>query len=144
MGSSACERGGPRCKLFRRAEQHMTSSGSSEDQLLRQAVAGDAPALKLLLTNYHDRIRVPVASKVPATLRGSIDADDILQEAYVEVFRRIGTFEQRGPDSFARWIMTIALSKLRNAIRRRRAAKRGGERNTAAAVARANEDSMVA
>src|SRR5262245_28404320 len=119
-------------------------SGDPENQLIQKAVAGDAAALKVLLTSYHSRLREPVSARIPATLRGSIEADDILQEAYVEVFRRIDSFELRGDDAFFRWLATIALSKLRSAIRRRRAAKRGGDRREAAPAIRTLEDSMVA
>ena len=42
------------------------------------------------------------------------------------MFRHIGKFEPRGPDSFFRWAATIAIRRLRNAIKARRSLKRGG------------------
>lgn len=53
-------------------------------------------------------------------------AEDVVQQAHIEVFRRIAGFEWRGPDSFYRWLATIALSRLRNAIRHQTSIKRGG------------------
>jgi RNA polymerase sigma-70 factor (ECF subfamily) len=38
--------------------------------------------------------------------------DDILQEVYLRVFRQIGQFQDRGPDSFLNWVYTILDRKL--------------------------------
>jgi RNA polymerase sigma-70 factor, ECF subfamily len=65
-----------------------------------------------------------VARRIPADLRTTLDADDLVQQAHIQVFRRITAFEVRGPDAFHRWVATIALHKLRDAIRHRRAARR--------------------
>jgi len=94
--------------------------------LVQQAVAGNAAALKLLLLGARDRLTRSVAAKIPKELRAVFGGEDIVQEAFVEVFRRIEKFEPRGPDSFNRWLSVIALNQLRNAIRHHRTAKRGG------------------
>jgi RNA polymerase sigma-70 factor (ECF subfamily) len=47
--------------------------------------------------------------------------DDVLQEVYLRVFRQIGQFEDRGPNSFINWVYTIldhALVDARRAARR--------------------------
>jgi len=52
--------------------------------------------------------------------------------AYVAAFRKLATFRpQDGPDPFFRWLRAIAERKLTDAIRARRAAKRGGGRQQA-------------
>ena len=69
--------------------------------LTRKAVDGDSAALTVLLTLARDRLHAHVARRIPADLRGTIDADDVLQEALVEAYGHIGGFEPRGSDSFS-------------------------------------------
>lgn len=111
--------------------------------LVTRAVAGDEAALTLLLAESAPGLRAYLSGRIPAALRGTIDADDITQDAQVEVFRHIRSFEPRGPGSFDRWVRTIALRELRDVIRARRAARRGGERVAVRAPTTEQEDSMV-
>ena len=115
-----------------------------EVELVKRAAEGDAVALKLLLTESHRRLCEYISPKIPGDLRRVLDADDIVQDAHVEVFRRIGTFEFRGPDSLFRWVAAIGLSRLRNAIKRHRAAKRGGLHWTANPLSSGQQDSTIA
>lgn len=109
---------------------------------IQRAVAGDAVALKLLLTESYPRVCERIARKIPTDLRRVVDAEDIVQEAEIEIFRCIETFQVRGPNSFYRWFATISTSRLRDAARRERAAKRGGLR-TANPNRKRIEDSTI-
>lgn len=115
-----------------------------EEAWVSRAVEGDKVALRLLLVNSFERLRERVARRIPADLASHIDPEDIVQEAHIEVFKRLGDFEYRGEGSFDRWLATIALSRLRNAIQHERAAKRGGGLRRAANKPHAFEDSAVA
>lgn len=110
--------------------------------LVRQAVAGGAAALKLLLTESHARYCEYLARRIPPEYRTITSAEDILQETYVQVFTHIGGFQPTGPRSFDRWVMTIALRRLRNALKRERTIRRGGGRR-AVAIAGSVDDSMI-
>lgn len=112
-------------------------------ELSSRAAAGDELALTLLLKNTRGMVVEWIARKLPADLRTVIDADDVVQESHVEAYRHVSTFEPRGPDAFDRWIRTIALRKLRDQIKRHRAAKRGGGIARTPA-GRAIDDSMIA
>ena len=112
--------------------------------MVQRAVRGDAMALKLLLTKSRTRLRDRISGRVPHDLRSVFDVDDIVQEAHVEIFRRIDGFKPQNNGSFDRWVTTIALSRLRNAIKKYRAAKRGGRHRTASLVSRGMEDSALA
>ena len=119
-------------------------NNTPELTLLQRAVGGDPVAVTVLLTQAHSRLRTHIERRVPVDLRSTVEADDIIQEAQVEVFRHMQRFEPRGPESFYRWVATIALRRLRNAIKARRTVKRGGskaERTSAVGVA---EDSVIA
>jgi len=113
-----------------------------EDSLVEQAVAGDEVSLTLLLTESRGPLCRLVAGKIPRDLQRIAAADDIVQEAHTEVFRRITSFEPRGGESFHRWVATIAVRRLRSAIRDHRTAKRGGGRRVAA-PARNMENSAI-
>ncbi|MHC5111163.1 MAG: sigma-70 family RNA polymerase sigma factor [Planctomycetota bacterium] len=97
-------------------------------ELTALAVAGDEAALERLLLRYHGRLTHQLASKIPSGMRALITVEDVLQEAYLTVFQKIGGFQQRGPGSFYRWLATIAENRLIDAIKAERAAKRGGGR----------------
>lgn len=115
-----------------------------QGELVQQAVEGNSVALKVLLTVSRDRLCAQLARRLPGILRGTVDAEDVVQEAHVEVFRRIRAFVPRGPHAFDRWVLAIALSRLRNAVKRRRAVRRGGGRVISAATTKTVEDSTIA
>jgi RNA polymerase sigma-70 factor (ECF subfamily) len=105
----------------------------AEQGLIGGAVRGDQIALERLLLAHHNRLADHVGRELPADLRGTISAEDVLQETYVVAFRQIGTFEPRGPDAFYNWLKAVAKNRLFDAIKARRAAKRGGGRQPAEA-----------
>ena len=120
------------------------TENAKHDDYAQRAAAGDVVALKLLLTDVRPKLIEYVARKVPVDLRSTVGPEDIVQEAYVQVFRKIETFEPQGDDAFYRWVATIALSRLRNAIKKRRAIKRGGDRFARSANQPGFEDSSIA
>jgi RNA polymerase sigma-70 factor (ECF subfamily) len=113
-------------------------------ELTRQAMAGDIVALKLLLTESHERLTRYLRAKIPADLRATLDAEDVLQEAYVRVFTHIWDFVPGDGQSFDRWVTTIAVRRLRSAIRRQRAFRRSGHGPAAPTGGASPEDSVVA
>lgn len=114
------------------------------DSILARAIAGDRAALTVLLTRAHAELARRVERRIPAALRGSLDADDVVQQAFIAVFREIGRFEYRGEDSFDRWTATIAIRTLRNEVKARRRLKRGGGRAVIGDAQANAEESMVA
>ena len=115
-----------------------------DDELVARAVKGDTVALKLLLTESHRHLREYVSPKIPASLSRILDAEDIVQDAHVEVFRRIGAFRPRGAGSFFRWVAAIAVSRLRNRIKQERTLKRGGPGFARRPMTQRFEDSTIA
>ncbi|TWT45416.1 ECF RNA polymerase sigma factor SigW [Phycisphaerae bacterium RAS1] len=102
------------------------SAESNETVLLGRATAGDEQALADLLVLHHDRIVAQIAARIPQELRAALSADDVAQEAYVVVFRRIQSFQLAEHATFGAWLSGIGMNQLRDAIRNARAAKRGG------------------
>lgn len=111
--------------------------------MVERAVKGDETALTMLLLGTQAWLGESIARRIPADLRGSIDADDVVQEAHVSAACHISELESTDSQVFNGWISAIAQHKLRDLIRRRRAAKRGGGQVRMTPPAANLEDSMV-
>ena len=91
---------------------------------LAKAIRGDRAALVQLLEGLAPALRIRLDSKVPATLRTTVEADDVLQVTYIEVVGRIGQFKTGGYSGFRAWVNRVAENNLLDAIRAATAAKR--------------------
>lgn len=101
---------------------------SQDSETVIRAIKGDSIALKILLTGVHHQLKQRLGRKIPANLQSLIEPEDVLQEVHVEVFRRISQFKPQGEAAFERWVATIAITRLRNLIKKYRAIKRGGDK----------------
>lgn len=97
----------------------------------------------LLLTRTRAVLLEMVQRRIPQRFARLLDAEDIVQEAHVEAFRRIGSFSPQGEDALMRWLSTIALSRLRNALRDQRTAKRGGRMQLREAQVRIEQSTVA-
>ena len=86
-------------------------------QWIGEARGGDRAAVSKLLAVHHPFLRARVSARMDPALRARAEPEDILQQAYLEVFRHIGTFEDHGPDSFLNWVLTILDHKILDAQR---------------------------
>ncbi|HEX2832605.1 MAG TPA: RNA polymerase sigma factor [Thermoanaerobaculia bacterium] len=75
----------------------------TDDEVVRRVVAGERELFELLLRRYNQRIY----RAVRAVLRNDADAEDVMQQAYVNAYRHLHQFEGRA--SFATWLTKIAL-----------------------------------
>ncbi|MGE3180399.1 MAG: sigma-70 family RNA polymerase sigma factor [Phycisphaerae bacterium] len=99
---------------------------SREADLLERAVSGDDAALDLLLLGIHGRLRSSLAQRIPAKMQSVISVEDVLQDAYVLVFREIRRFEPQHEAAFYSWVAKIAENRLFDVIKAENAEKRGG------------------
>ena len=65
------------------------SDGDVRLGLVRRAVEDDELALNALLAESRSRLLNLVSCRIIANLKPAIEADDIVQRAYVDIFRRI-------------------------------------------------------
>ncbi|HYR29695.1 MAG TPA: sigma-70 family RNA polymerase sigma factor, partial [Thermoanaerobaculia bacterium] len=79
------------------------SAELSDEEVVRRVVAGERELFELLLRRYNQR----VYRAVRAVLRNAEDAEDVMQQAYVNAYRHLGQFE--GRSSFATWMTKIAM-----------------------------------
>jgi RNA polymerase sigma-70 factor (ECF subfamily) len=88
-------------------------TGSDQTELwVTAACAGDQLALAKLLAAYHPVLAARVVTRLDPTLRARISPEDVLQEVYLQLFRQVVRFEQRGPNAFLNWALTILDHKL--------------------------------
>src|SRR5262249_39339871 len=101
-----------------------TTDPDSSDELLRRAGAGDPHALAELFTRYRDRLRRMVRLRMDRRLRGRVDPYDVLQEAQVEILRRVAEYaaDPRLPPFL--WIRLITGQRLSALHRRHLGAQR--------------------
>ena len=83
--------------------------GNDTNRLLRRALAGDESALAALFDGYRERLRRMIRLRLDRRLSGRVDASDVLQEAYLDVRRRIAEYA-RDPAAlpFHLWLRLIA------------------------------------
>jgi len=78
------------------------------ESLCAQSSNGDQDALQRLLHLHHDRLLGAIRRKIGPQWQGKIEAEDVLQEAYVDAFAAAKSFQYAGPESFYQWIKQIA------------------------------------
>ena len=81
--------------------------------LVRQHIAGDGQAFGVLVDRYQTRL----LNFVHRTIGDRERAEDLVQEAFIRVFRHIQRFDQS--KKFSTWIYTIASNLAKNELRNR-------------------------
>jgi RNA polymerase sigma-70 factor (ECF subfamily) len=87
--------------------------GNDPNLLLRRALAGDESALAALFDGHRERLRRMIRLRLDRRLSGRVDASDVLQEAYLDVRKRIAEYA-RDPAAlpFHLWLRLIAGQRL--------------------------------
>jgi RNA polymerase sigma-70 factor (ECF subfamily) len=91
----------------------MPERTGEDDELLRLAADGDGASWQALVGRSRDRLRRMVAFRLDPRLRGRVDPSDVLQEAYIEAWRDLGSYLDRPEIPFFLWLRGIAGNKLR-------------------------------
>ena len=113
--------GGGRCGRRFDGGGVMTESDPQEfplNQLVNDVIQGDRKALGKLFDHYRERLWRIVNFRLDQRLRGRVDADDILQEAYLDADRRLHHFLEDSPDGFFIWLRLIVNQTLIDVHRR--------------------------
>jgi RNA polymerase sigma-70 factor (ECF subfamily) len=90
----------------------MTNAGTTTDDLLRRAQAGDQAALGALFAHYRDRLRKMIRLRLDRRAYGRLDPSDVLQEAYLDVARRIPEYAAAPTVSFYLWLRALTGQRL--------------------------------
>jgi RNA polymerase sigma-70 factor (ECF subfamily) len=91
-------------------------SGAPLREDISRAAGGDAAAFRGLFERYHDRL----FRYAFARLGRSEDANDVVQEIFLSVWRALPTFEYHHEGSFPAWLFRIASRRVGDRVRVRR------------------------
>lgn len=94
------------------------SERPDDEDLVRQAQAGDHRALTVLMHRYQALLTRHAERQLPASLRPRVSIADVLQEAQVVVHERNHEFEDRGEGAFRNWLLKIVDFKVKEVLRR--------------------------
>jgi len=110
----------------------MSENESDFDVSLTAAINGDQAALAKLFESQRDRIKRMIQLRMDHRLRGRIDASDVLQETYLDVSRRLKTYDRDASLPFFLWLRLLAQQRLIDLHRQHLGAKmRTTEQETA-------------
>jgi RNA polymerase sigma-70 factor (ECF subfamily) len=88
------------------------------DSVIALAKTGDSRALGSLLEGHRAYLRMLADVQIGRLLRSKLDADDLLQEAFLRAHRSIGRFRGATGDEFLSWLRGILAHVLADQIRR--------------------------
>jgi RNA polymerase sigma-70 factor (ECF subfamily) len=90
----------------------MASESVEFDPLLRRAIAGDSQALSQVFAAYRDRLWQMIRIRLDRRIQGRVDPSDVLQEAYVDIARRIGDYATQADFPFYLWLRQLVAQRL--------------------------------
>lgn len=96
----------------------MPDSDPNIECLLDRVRGGDQDSLAVLFSRHRDRLWSMVNFRLDSRLKGRVDADDVLQEAYLDAVDRIDQFVADHSGSFFVWLRMIVGQTLVNVHRR--------------------------
>lgn len=88
------------------------------ETLLRLARAGDGSALGTLLARYANYLTLLARVQIGRRLQGKIDADDAIQETFLNAHRDFALFRGSSEGEFVAWLRQILAARLAGAMRR--------------------------
>lgn len=113
------------------------------DQLVVRVIAGDRSALAELFEGYRPRLWRIVRFRLHPRLQGRIDADDVLQDAWLRAEQRIGSFITEASQSCFVWFRMIVTQALVDLHRRHLGADKRDARRECSIDGRWSAESTV-
>ncbi len=86
--------------------------------LLVRIRSGDPTAANRLFARYLPLLRRVAHGRVPRSMRGQIDTDDLVQASFQRALRHLHRFEARREGAFLAYLRRILLNQVRDAARR--------------------------
>ncbi len=96
----------------------MSAESGGSEELIARLKAGDEEALARTFSEHRERLRRMVEFRMDPRLSSRLDADDVLQEAYLNAAQRISHFAAKeGMSPFA-WLRMIVIQTMIDAHRK--------------------------
>lgn len=122
----------------------MARAAEDSADLLNRVKAGDEQALAELFSRHRERLWRMVRFRLDRRLSGRVDADDVLQEAYLDAANRVSHFADDSSSSFFVWLRMIVGQTLIDVHRRHLGAQmRDAGREIAAQAPRCSQTTTV-
>jgi len=96
----------------------MTDPESTLD-LLQRAQSGDRHAMDCLFARYVPLLTRWASGRVPRWARDMADTHDLVQEALLQTFRNIDTFEYRGEGALQAYLRQVLVNRIREEFRKK-------------------------
>jgi RNA polymerase sigma-70 factor (ECF subfamily) len=96
----------------------MTDESGEVSDLLQRAAAGDPEAVRQLFSRYRDRLKRMVHLRLSRRLSGRVDDSDIVQEAFLEISKKLPEYVQAPELPLFLWMRHITGLKLTEVHRR--------------------------
>ena len=90
------------------------SNSLSDEEIVSRVIAGDTPLFEVLMRRHNQR----VFRAARAIVRDDREAEDVMQEAYVNAYTHLAQFDRRA--RFSTWLTRIAVYEALARVRRRR------------------------
>lgn len=81
------------------------ASALPDEEVVRRVLAGDMPAFEVVMRRYNQRLY----RAARGVLRNDTEAEDVVQESYLQAIRHLKGFEWRS--SFATWLTRIVVNE---------------------------------
>jgi RNA polymerase sigma-70 factor (ECF subfamily) len=108
----------------------VNTDSSQTQRLLEEIARGDRQALEQLLERHRPRLHAFIEARLDPRLRARVDPSDVVQDAQMEVVRRMDDFLRRRPMPFHLWARKTAYERLLNLRRHhRKRARRSVDRD---------------
>jgi RNA polymerase sigma-70 factor (ECF subfamily) len=91
----------------------------STTSLVERARAGDQEALDRLMARHLTPLRRWARGRLPQWARDAADTDDLVQDALLHTFKRLGEFEARGPGALLAYLRQVIVNRVRDELRRK-------------------------
>jgi RNA polymerase sigma-70 factor (ECF subfamily) len=100
---------------------------TSDEELIRNAAAGDKVALQSLLLIHYSEIEATIRQNLGSGLAAKVEVQDLMQDVLTAVYQEIGRYSTTEAGSFHAWLKRIATNRVVDAARKLRRVKRGGQ-----------------
>jgi RNA polymerase sigma-70 factor, ECF subfamily len=87
-------------------------------ELLHRVASGDQEAARILFSQYRDRLKRMVHLRLSRRLAGRVDDSDVLQEAFIEVARKLPDYAREPKLPLFLWMRHLTALKLAEVHRR--------------------------
>ena len=95
-------------------------SAESSFALLLRAKAGNQEALERLCARYLPRLKRWAHGRLPASSRGLLETQDLVQEVLYRAVQRVETFEPQHEGAFQAYIRQMLFNRIRDEVRKGR------------------------